>query len=36
MYSQFVPGRLCYNFDKKIAFVSAPTNEYITDSKNAK
>jgi len=28
-----VPGRLCYNFDKNIAFVSAPTNEYITDSK---
>lgn len=26
------PGRLCYNFDKHIAFVSAPTDESITSS----
>ena len=24
-----VPGRLCFNFDKKVAFVSAPTENYI-------
>lgn len=24
-----LPGRLCYNFDKKIAFISAPTDSYI-------
>ena len=25
-----VPGRLCYNFDKHFAFISAPTDSFIT------